>query len=286
MALSELEALRPTERRLVMDLVRDAGLDVSDWANYDGPHAASNPRYCYEWVFVGTDRIAACLWFDSIKIDGDGRLTQRLNLWRIAKSHENLQRRSVVARRARSLDEAIQTAYRKKLPVRAIVVDGKQADLDNRNDESSKVERRFLDPEAWHVAEYDWTTGDCLLVRGFGTPKYVDQFEIAPLPAERALRTSTVFNRSALVRQQVLDRAEGHCEFCGIRGFETSSGSIYLETHHVIPLSEGGADTERNVAALCPDHHRQAHYGASRDTIRVELLTKLGSATDTEKVPG
>lgn len=44
----ELESLRPVARRRVMDFVRDAGVDVSDWRNYEGGVAAANPKYCYE----------------------------------------------------------------------------------------------------------------------------------------------------------------------------------------------------------------------------------------------
>ncbi len=54
-----LTEIKPTCRLLVMDLVRDAGLDVSDWANFRGGKkgAASNPRYCYEWAFVQADKV-------------------------------------------------------------------------------------------------------------------------------------------------------------------------------------------------------------------------------------
>lgn len=161
-----LEALRPTERLLVMDLVAEAGLDVSDWANYAGKHPASNPRYCYEWVFTqeGMPSVA-CLWFDNIERAPDGSVRQRLNLWQVAKKHESLPGRSAVAKRARAMDLVLQTAFRKQSPIRVIVVDGEQADLVAQNAQSSKVERRRLDPAAWTVAEYDWSTGDCLLVR-------------------------------------------------------------------------------------------------------------------------
>ena len=49
-----LEGIRPRERHRVMDLVAEAGVDVSDWANGKGgaAKATANPRYCYEWAFV------------------------------------------------------------------------------------------------------------------------------------------------------------------------------------------------------------------------------------------
>ncbi|WP_256325004.1 HNH endonuclease signature motif containing protein [Nitrosomonas sp. Nm132] len=38
-------------------------------------------------------------------------------------------------------------------------------------------------------------------------------------------------------------------------------GSPYLEVHHKIPLAFGGEDTVVNAIALCPNCHREAHYG-------------------------
>ena len=45
--MTSLSDLKPTKKFLVMNLLADAGFDVSDWANYDGKHPASNPKYCY-----------------------------------------------------------------------------------------------------------------------------------------------------------------------------------------------------------------------------------------------
>ena len=166
-----------------MDLVSEAGLDTSDWANYAGKHPASNPRYCYEWVFTQEGRPSvACLWFANIEHTPDGSVQQRLNLWEVAKKHEALPERSNVAKRARALDLALQTAFRKQVPIRIIVVDGDQADLVAQNKRSSRVERRMLDPVPWRVAEYDWSTGDCVLVRSEAS-----MVEAKELPAARGV---------------------------------------------------------------------------------------------------
>jgi len=50
---------------------------------------------------------------------------------------------------------------------------------------------------------------------------------------------------------------------------------VYLETHHVVPHHEGGGDTVKNVAALCPKHHREAHHGIRKSEMRQTLLSKL-----------
>ena len=48
---SELEELKLTSHRKVIELVEEAGVDVSDWQNFKGGSgkAASNPKHCYEW---------------------------------------------------------------------------------------------------------------------------------------------------------------------------------------------------------------------------------------------
>ncbi len=66
-----ISALKPTEHLRVYDLVRDAGLDVSDWASYKRPHLPQmNPKYCYEWAFEDPDRVVVCLWFEEMRQDG------------------------------------------------------------------------------------------------------------------------------------------------------------------------------------------------------------------------
>jgi 5-methylcytosine-specific restriction protein A len=66
-----LEQLRPTQKLLVMNLLRDAGFDVSDWADYKGRYATSNPK-SYNWSFEQSgEKIALCLWHSNFKKDGN-----------------------------------------------------------------------------------------------------------------------------------------------------------------------------------------------------------------------
>ena len=80
---------------------------------------------------------------------------------------------------------------------------------------------------------------------------------------EKVLVTSLQHRRNPDVIERVRRRAGGICEKCGNKApfFRRSDGSPYLEIHHVIPLSEDGDDTASNVAALCPNCHREVHYG-------------------------
>ncbi len=111
------------------------------------------------------------------------------------------------------------------------------------------------------------------MVRGF-TGLFVDQFSVQYFgeqdPARKSVATEG-FERDHLVRQAVLDVARGRRELCGESGFQTSTGQIYLESHHVTPLCEGGTDKVSNVVALCANHHREAHFGSNRNAIKLKL---------------
>jgi len=96
-------------------------------------------------------------------------------------------------------------------------------------------------------------------------------------PPRNPMRGGMGYRRDAAVRNYVIQRSKGCCEYCGMRGFEMPDGSFYVEAHHVIALSAQGPDTVDNVIALCPEHHRQAHYGKKADALEAEFLKKLSS---------
>lgn len=75
--------------------------------------------------------------------------------------------------------------------------------------------------------------------------------------------TSIAFRRNADVIAEVLSRANGLCAQCGSAApfLRASDGKPYLEVHHKKPLSQGGDDTVENATALCPNCHRQNHFG-------------------------
>ncbi|WP_414449152.1 HNH endonuclease [Burkholderia sp. 22PA0099] len=45
--------------------------------------------------------------------------------------------------------------------------------------------------------------------------------------------------------------------------FRRPNGSPYLEVHHRVRLADGGDDTVENAIALCPNCHREHHFGAA-----------------------
>lgn len=186
--------------------------------------------------------------------------------------------KAVWRKRAEGLDRAIQEADRNGLPIRVIVNDGKMREADDPKAKASTVQRRLLDPLPWAVTSYDRKTGQCTLTRGAIAKGSADQFDVPrdeDEPVARIEVSSSVFVRDPVLRAAALRRANGRCEFCLSPGFAMSDGRVFLETHHVIPLSEGGRDSADNVAAVCPNHHREAHHGSRAAAIRGTLLSRL-----------
>lgn len=73
-------------------------------------------------------------------------------------------------------------------------------------------------------------------------------------------RLMSAYTRSAEVVKVTKERAKGICELCEKPApFRDKKDKPYLETHHVIWLSRGGADSTENTVALCPNCHTRMH---------------------------
>lgn len=85
--------------------------------------------------------------------------------------------------------------------------------------------------------------------------------------------TYTSFLRDPYVKAWILQNAKGTCEACSyIAPFERNDGSPYLEVHHVHPLAEGGSDTVENTIAVCPNCHRNLHFGKYKNEIKQRII--------------
>ncbi len=334
-----LAALMPTERYFVMDLLEQAGLDVSPWhVTADGKAVKTpraNPAYCYDWAFGNeAEGFVICVWHASLRsvsLPTGPAIAYQENIRDLALALDRISidrtqpvadrnRSRDQAKRARASDRVLQLAFRRGLPVRMIVNQGNRRDPSELGKSSSSVALRKLDGESWYVHRYEDSSGDALMVRAVQRPvataltgatptgapavppalglvpdsgpvaaadsatapalepppEFVDQFSEPEAAAQREA-TVLIRERSAAVRQTVLRRAKGNCELCGEQGFVTASGSIYLETHHVISLADDGPDHESNVVAICPQDHRRAHFAAERDEISVRLKALLAA---------
>ena len=154
---------RPTKRQRVMDIVAQAGIDVSDWENTSG-HPASNPKYCYEWCFEKPGKLVLfSLWYEGM-IEEKGQIFQLLNYKAFADTSAINNRPKWVSR-ARRMDSLIYQAWRDSLTVRVMVCDGKRQEISKLGAKPSKVNLRYLDPATWRIVSYDQNTGACVVER-------------------------------------------------------------------------------------------------------------------------
>ena len=71
--LEILGSLLPTQRFSVMNLVEQAGIDVTPWRTTAEGRSVKNPRanpsYCYDWAF-GSEKegFLVCIWHGSLKL--------------------------------------------------------------------------------------------------------------------------------------------------------------------------------------------------------------------------
>lgn len=100
----------------------------------------------------------------------------------------------------------------------------------------------------------------------------LDQDDLGSDTPNRSKSEVAFYQRDPEVRKKVLKMADGKCEYCNKEGFLKPDGNRYLETHHIIALSNEGKDKVSNVIALCADHHKEAHFGADSENLEIKFL--------------
>jgi hypothetical protein len=107
------------------------------------------------------------------------------------------------------------------------------------------------------------------LARYAGTIEGVRRLEAVTrnLDPQRKERVSKYIERGP-IGAQVKEARAYSCQICEALGqasvaFLKADGAKYAEAHHVEPVSllKSGSLSEQNIMVLCPNHHRQAHYG-------------------------
>jgi hypothetical protein len=177
-AQSALDALRPTAKPTVMDLVAQAGIDVTAWGFADGqpyPAPASNPNFCYDWSFGSpSEGYVACVWHSSLS-ERNGRIVYDCDIGSYGRSLQkelarggltNVQRGRLVkwVRRAAAFEAAVTASFHSVRPLRLILNIGDIRDADDSADSQAFVWQRRLDAEPWYV--HTLSSGDGLIVRG------------------------------------------------------------------------------------------------------------------------
>ncbi len=96
-------------------------------------------------------------------------------------------------------------------------------------------------------------------------------------PIRGYLATKEFRKGSAQIRAYAKLRARGICENCDKAApFKDKDGEPFLEVHHINRLADDGPDIPGNVAAICPNCHREAHFCSDTLGFRERLGQKIG----------
>ncbi|QEH81573.1 hypothetical protein EIK56_27195 [Sphingomonas sp. C8-2] len=113
------------------------------------------------------------------------------------------------------------------------------------------------------------TAADLIGERAARSPATTRQAEAlaAGLDPKARERVSRYIERGS-IGDAVKARHGGRCQICAALGadgiaFHKADGSAYAEAHHVMPVAMliAGSLGAENIMVLCPNHHRQAHFG-------------------------
>ena len=174
------------------------------------------------------------------------------------------------------MQDRVRRAYDQQLPIRVIVVDGKQRNPADAKPVVSKVSARLLDPEPWAVKEYNLATGEWLLIRGakpFAPAVETPDVELSFFEGKTRWRFVLHRKREAELRRakivEAMSAGKLVCEVlnCGF-DFEECYGPLgsgYAQAHHKIPLKkappEGRKIFLKDLAVVCANCHVMIHRG-------------------------
>jgi 5-methylcytosine-specific restriction enzyme A len=261
-----------------MDLAAEAGVDVTDWADFAGgpERAATNPKYCYEWSFVQPAKVVVLnLWQRNMLTSG-GKIIQEHNFLEGAGSA----RKSNWKTRNRKMSVAVATAWSDSLPVRVIICDGRMRDRNDPEARASEVTARELDVIPWAVTEYDPETGAVRITRGAKPasrsagksvrkrePIYPDELPSSNSYEEGARKRVIVnaYERDPRARRDCLRFFGYRCAACDLLFSERygSLGTDFIHVHHVRPVSRPSkvhrVDPTCDLVPVCPNCHAMLH---------------------------
>ncbi|MFH8136403.1 HNH endonuclease [Pantoea osteomyelitidis] len=222
----------------IYDLLKQAGMKLENWSGPASPLSM-------QWAWLENDVAVVNIWLDNVHQSESapgGYVTRYIAL---GKKHKG-----------RAMDKVYRAIAERQIPVQVILHTEKGNSL------------RVLDDAFWS-ADYNPSNNELTLIREKRVV-YVDQKSGAAGSTEED--TSQAVIRSKKLRTLAMQRSKGICEHCGSTGFRTAKGEIFAEVHHIEPVSSGGADELINLIVLCPNDHRQAHFGEDAEALKARFL--------------
>ena len=93
---------------------------------------------------------------------------------------------------------------------------------------------------------------------------------------KRTQTSSTKYVRDPEVVAWILNFANGMCECCKKPApFYKEDGASFLEVHHLKQLADGGSDTTNNAIAICPNCHRELHFGKNKSDLKMKVYKSV-----------
>lgn len=311
--ISKME-LKPNKLQRVREVARDAGFSINGWGANDRHKNSRWCFGRAEPARSGSSPVPLVFaWWKSLREDPSGNV-YFLNDAGDWAAKCRIKGKTAAANKAEEFNNLINACYYGSQPIRVAIVDGDSDPTDDDADEKASKRQlddalwypHHIDsatkqvvvmrgvpqpPEFDPSAEYAASISRPISLPTFSDSLPMDartannagagvdvpsEFQDIQTSSDRVTSSTTSFPRDSEVVKIVKLRAvEGKCECCGRQGFLTSYGGYYLEVHHVIPLSCGGVDAVWNALAICPDEHRQAHFGADRKKLRERMISLL-----------
>lgn len=131
------------------------------------------------------------------------------------------------------------------------------------------IQRLIYEVEETKLSDFEKKVTHYRLQKNLEEPSGVTE------PAKK-YSTTIQFSRDPKVKAWVLKEANGECENCGSKTtFMITSGEQFFEVHHLKRLADGGSDTTTNAVCLCPNCHRELHYGINQVALVEKLYIKI-----------
>jgi 5-methylcytosine-specific restriction protein A len=103
-----------------------------------------------------------------------------------------------------------------------------------------------------------------------------DEPEGKSKPRKKISTPQEVYERDPKVKAWVLQNSKGCCECCKNNSpFIASNGMPFLEVHHLKTLATGGSDKTSNTVALCPNCHRELHFGIDKEKLTLQMYNQI-----------
>jgi len=82
----------------------------------------------------------------------------------------------------------------------------------------------------------------------------------------------TGIKRNNFLSYLLKNKHKFRCQMC--RLIKSSSKSRFFESHHIVPIEQGGVDHSSNMIVLCKKHHSEAHSGSLEIICKNKLIIK------------